>query len=85
MDKHRRQPVKENERKEKKQEENKSKRKRIRRKEKKSKSFSLKLLGNNVDGIMKKLEALEFVIVSEEPSVIFLQETKVSRSQIHMV
>ena len=62
------------------QEENESKRKRIRRKIKRRKSFSLKFLGNNVDGIMTKLEALEFVIISEEPSVIFLQETKVSRS-----
>ena len=62
------------------QEENESKRKRITRKDKKRKSFSLKLLGNNVDGIMTKLEALEFVIISEEPSVIFLQETKVSSS-----
>ena len=65
-------PVKSNELPEKSIEVNSSKRKRIRRKEKKRKTFSLKLFGNNVDGILKKLESLENLKVSENPSVLFL-------------
>ena len=40
----------------------------------------MKLIGNNVDGILKKLESLENLIVNEKPAVIFLQETQVKRS-----
>ena len=40
----------------------------------------MKLFGNNVDGIIKKLEALENLIDSETPSVLFFQETKTGRS-----
>ena len=59
---------------------NKSKRKRERRKNCRNKMRSLKLFGNNVDGIVKKLEALENLIISENPAVIFFQETKTGRS-----
>ena len=37
-------------------------------------------MGNNVDGINKKLEALENIILTENPSVLFFQETKEGRS-----
>ena len=59
---------------------NKSKRKRIRKKARNTKRFSLKILGNNVDGLSNKLESLEHIIVTEDPSLIFLQETKLGRS-----
>ena len=59
---------------------NKSKRKRIRRRERKKSNFSLKLFGNNVNGLSKKFESLEHLIVTENPSVIFFQETKLTRS-----
>ena len=59
---------------------NKSKSKRLRRKGRKNHAFKLKLLGNNVDGLQKKLESLENVINSENPSVLFFQETKLGRS-----
>ena len=59
---------------------NKSKRKIIRRKAKYSKIVNLKLFGNNVDGISNKLESLEHLILTEDPSNIFLQETKLGRS-----
>ena len=39
-----------------------------------------KVLGNNADGILKKLESLEYKIKKEKPGVVFLQETKVKRS-----
>ena len=45
----------------------------------KSKQVSLKLIGNNADGILNKLESLEHVINTENPGVLFLQETKVGR------
>ena len=51
----------------------------MRRKEKKEKQFSLKLLGNNVDGLYKKFEALCHLLLTEKPSVLFLQETKLGR------
>ena len=57
----------------------KSKRKRFRRKQKCSKNMCLKLFGNNVDGIVRKLEALENLLVSELPAVLFFQETKTGR------
>ena len=60
--------------------ENKSKRKRNRRKENKVKDVTLKLLGNNVDGILNKLESLENIVKTENPGAIFLQETKVGRT-----
>ena len=40
----------------------------------------MKLLGNNVDGILNKLESLESIIKTENPGAIFLQETKVGRT-----
>ena len=42
--------------------------------------FTLKMFGNNVDGLLNKLESLEHLIVTETPSVIFLQETKMGRA-----
>ena len=59
---------------------NKSKRKRQRRRESKVKEIKLKLLGNNVDGVLNKLESLESIIKTENPGAIFLQETKVGRT-----
>ena len=59
---------------------NKSKLKRMRRKNRKSQSFKLKLLGNNVDGLQKKLESLEHLILTEKPAVLFFQETKIGRA-----
>ena len=59
---------------------NKSKQKRNRRKNNKVREITLKLLGNNVDGILNKLESLENIIKTENPGVIFLQETKVGRA-----
>ena len=59
---------------------NKSKRKRVRRKQNKYKCIGLKFLGNNVNGIRQKLKALENIIVNENPSALFLQETKSGRS-----
>ena len=59
---------------------NKSKNKRLRRKERKNRSLTLKLLGNNVDGLKNKLESLEHLIISENPSVFFFQETKMGRA-----
>ena len=59
---------------------NKSKQKRLRRKHKKRKSLKMNLIGNNVDGILKKLESLENLIQHENPAVIFLQETQVKRA-----
>ena len=41
--------------------------------------FTLKMFCNNVDGLLNKLESLEHLIVTETPSVIFLQETKMGR------
>ena len=38
------------------------------------------MLGNNVDGLLKKLESLENLLVSEKPSVLCFQETKLGRS-----
>ena len=58
---------------------NKSKKKRIRRIENKSKDFSLKILGNNCNSLLSKLESLEYVLCVEKPSVICLQETKLGR------
>ena len=52
---------------------NSSKRKRIRRKQNNLKINKLKHVGNNADGIMNKLESLEFIL-KENPSAIFLQE-----------
>ena len=43
------------------------------------KQITLKFLGNNVDGILNKLESLENIIKTENPGAIFLQETKVGR------
>ena len=59
---------------------NKSKRKRINRRGKTMKQFSLKILGNNVDGLCKKLEALDHLLLTENPSILFFQETKLGRS-----
>ena len=59
---------------------NKSRRKRMRRKKNKRKEIKLKLIGNNVDSLLKKLESLENLIINENPGVIFLQETQVRRS-----
>ena len=59
---------------------NQSKRIRFRRKNRKRKSIKLNLFGNNVDGILKKLESLENLIINENPAVIFLQETQVKRA-----
>ena len=58
---------------------NKSKRKRNRRKENRRKEISLKILGNNVNSLAQKFEALEHVLVVEKPAVIFLQETRLGR------
>ena len=52
---------------------NRSKRKRLRRKVKFSKNMCIKMFGNNVDGIVKKLEAIENLIISELPSVLLFQ------------
>ena len=60
-------------------EENKSKRKRIRRRGRKEKALSLKFFGNNVDGLSKKLESLEHLLLTENPSAVFLQENKMGR------
>ena len=38
------------------------------------------MLGNNVDGIVNKLDSLENIIKTENPGAIFLQETKVGRA-----
>ena len=59
---------------------NKGQRKRISRKENKEKSFTLTFLGNSVDGLINKLESLEHLIVSENPSALFFQETKMGRA-----
>ena len=42
--------------------------------------MTLNFLGNNVDGIVQKLESLENLIANESTSAIFFQETKVGRS-----
>ena len=39
----------------------------------------MKLIGNNVNSLVSKLESFENVISVEKPSVIFLQETKLGR------
>ena len=57
---------------------NPSKRKRLRRKEKKVKINNLTFVGNNADGLMNKLESLENIL-SENPSVVFLQEIRSHR------
>ena len=57
----------------------KSRRKRLRRRRNKKKEISLKLMGNNVNSLLQKLESLENVLSVEKPSVIFLQETKLGR------
>ena len=46
----------------------------------KIKKVKLNIIGNNVDGVLKKLESLENLILNENPAVIFLQETQVKRS-----
>ena len=58
---------------------NKSKRKRIRRKQIKHKKLSMTFVGNNADGLMNKLEALENIL-SETPSAVFIQETQSKRA-----
>ena len=58
---------------------NKSKRKRIRRKENKGKEISLKLMANNTNSLATKLEALEHILCTEKPSILFLQKTKLRR------
>ena len=40
----------------------------------------MKLMGNNVNSLLQKLEALEFVLFEEKPSIIFLQETRLKRA-----
>ena len=50
------------------------------KKGKEKSNFSLKLFGNNVNGLAKKIELLEHLIVTGNPSVIFFQETKSTRS-----
>ena len=40
----------------------------------------MKLFGDNVDGIVRKLEVLENLLVSEHPLVLFFQETKTIRA-----
>ena len=59
-----------------------SRRKRIRRKKNRimEKEHSLKLLGNNANSLVAKMESLENILVSENPSAIFLQETKLGRA-----
>ena len=59
---------------------NKIKRKRMRRRGNKKKEICLKLMGNNVNSLLQKLEALEFVLFEEKPSIIFLQETRLKRA-----
>ena len=59
--------------------ENSSRRKRNRRKNNKRKIFMFKLFGNNVDGVLKKIESLENLIISESSSVLFFQEIKSGR------
>ena len=44
------------------------------------KEHSLKLLGNNANSLVAKMESLENILVSENPSAIFLQETKLGRA-----
>ena len=41
--------------------------------------MNLKLMGNNVNSLISKLESFEYVISVEKPSVVFLQETKLGR------
>ena len=44
------------------------------------KNIKLNLIGNNVYGVLKKLESLKNLIINENPAVIFFQETQVKRS-----
>ena len=60
----------------------KSKEKRNRRKERKRnvlKDKNLKIFGLNCAGILNKLESFENLLLSKEPSIFCLQETKVKR------
>ena len=59
---------------------NKSKRKRIRRKKNKNKEYSLKMIGNNANGLLCKLRSLEHVLSVEKPAALFIQETKLKRA-----
>ena len=58
---------------------NKSKKKRIRRRDSKRKEIGFTILGNNANSLLQKFEAFENLIISERPSIIFLQETKLGR------
>ena len=61
---------------------NKSKNKRNRRKERKRniiKTKSLKLVGINSAGLLSKLESFEKLLLDEVPSIVSLQETKLSK------
>ena len=44
------------------------------------KDISLKILGNNANSLLQKLESFENLIISEKPAIIFLQETKLGRA-----
>ena len=48
--------------------------------ERKGNETKLTFLGNNVDGILRKLDALKNILKTENPGAIFLQETKVGRT-----
>ena len=52
----------------------------MRRRGNKKREICLKLMGNNVNSLLHKLEALEFVLLEEKPSIIFLQETRLKRA-----
>ena len=61
----------------------KSKRKRNRRKERKKNKVnqrSLKVIGVNAAGLMRKLESFEKLLEDENPSVFCIQETKLKKA-----
>ena len=38
------------------------------------------MLGNNVNSLVHKMESLEYILATEKPAVMFLQETKLGRA-----
>ena len=52
----------------------------LRRKESRSKKYNFKLMGNNANSLLSKMESLENVLSVDKPSAIFLQETRLRRA-----
>ena len=59
---------------------NQSKRKRLKRRKEKKKEFTLKIFENNVNSLGSKMQSLQNLLKGENPSAVFLQDTKLGRA-----